>query len=61
MIELVWTVFEGSGLDRARERAYPTSTTIAVHILLEALDAFVEVVVVVGADVDEDAAAEYFA
>ena len=37
---------------------YPTSTAIAVHILLEALDALVEVVVVVRADVDENAAAE---
>ena len=39
---------------------YPTRTTAAVHILLESLDAFVEVVVVVRAHVDEDAMAENF-
>ena len=40
---------------------YPTRTAAAVHVLLELLDAFVEVVVVVRADVDENAAAEDFA
>jgi hypothetical protein len=39
---------------------YPSSTTVAVDVLLEALDAFVQVVVVVRADVDENAAAEDF-
>ena len=37
---------------------YPTGTAVAVHVLFEALDAFVEVVVVVGADVDEDTMTE---
>jgi hypothetical protein len=48
-------------LNRVRVWNYPSSTAVAVDILLEALDAFIEVVVVVRADVDEDAAAEYFA
>ena len=37
---------------------YSSNTAKAVHVLLEALDAFVQVVVVVRADVDENAAAE---
>ena len=37
---------------------YPSGAAKAVYILLEALDAFVEVVVIVRADVDENAAAE---
>ena len=40
---------------------YPSNTAKDVHVLMEALDAFVQVVVVVRADVDENAAAEYFA
>jgi len=40
---------------------YPSIAAVAVYILLEALDAFVQVVVVVRADVDEDAAAEHLA
>jgi hypothetical protein len=39
---------------------YPSGSAVAVYILLELLDAFVEVVVVVRADVDENAAAEHF-
>jgi hypothetical protein len=39
---------------------YPTRTTAAVHVLLESLDALVEVVVVMRAHVDEDAMAEDF-
>jgi hypothetical protein len=39
---------------------YPTRTTAAVHVLLESLDALVEVVVIMRAHVDEDAMAEDF-
>ena len=40
---------------------YPTRTTVAVHVLLEFLYAFVKVVVVVRAHVDKNAMAENFA
>jgi hypothetical protein len=43
-----------------RSCTYPTWSTAAVHVLLESLDAFVEVVVVVRAYVDEYAMAENF-
>ena len=39
---------------------YPTRTTVAVHVLLELLYAFVKVVVVVRAHVDKNAMAENF-
>lgn len=41
-----------------KESTYPARTAVAVHILLEPLNAFVEVVVVVRAYIDEDAVAE---
>ena len=41
-----------------RSYTYPTRTAAAVHVLLKSLDAFVKVVVVVRANVDENAAAE---
>lgn len=44
--------------ERVSVITYPSWTAVAVHVLFEALDAFVEVVVVVGADVDEDTVAE---
>lgn len=40
---------------------YPTRATVAVHVLLEFLHAFVEIVIVVRAYVDKNAMAENFA
>ena len=37
-----------------RERSYPSRSTVAVYVLLESHDAFVEVVVVVCAHIDKD-------
>lgn len=44
-----------------RELTYPSWSAITVYILLESHDAFVEVVIVVGAYVDENTVAQDFA
>lgn len=43
-----------------RSFTYPTWSTAAVHVLLKLLNTFIEVIVVVRANIDEDAMAENF-
>lgn len=43
-----------------RSYTYPTRTAAAVHVLLKSLDAFVKVVVVVRAHINENAMTEDF-
>jgi hypothetical protein len=51
-------VFASCKESNVQGQTYPSGTAVAVNVLLEALDAFVQVVVVVGPDINENSAAE---